>query len=95
MEIIEVPIEPDYLPGFFVSVTVMSPRVDKPIDQNGVDLGKPAFRMGYVQTNVIDPYKELLVDIQPDKAVYKPREQVTIDLQAKPRQQFPLKQKVW
>ncbi|RKZ91027.1 MAG: large extracellular alpha-helical protein [Candidatus Parabeggiatoa sp. nov. 1] len=85
MEIIEVPVEPDYVPGFFVSVTVMSPRVDKPVDENQVDLGKPAFRMGYVQTNVIDPYKEVVVSIKTDKPVYKPREQVTIDLQAKPR----------
>ncbi len=82
MEIIEVPVEADYVPGFFVSVTVMSPRVDKPIDKNQVDLGKPAFRMGYVQTNVKEPYKELVVDIKTDKAVYKPREQVTIDLHA-------------
>ena len=85
MEIIEVPVEPDYAPGFFVSVTVMSPRVDKPIDKNQVDLGKPAFRMGYVQTNVKDTYKELAVDIQTDKPVYKPREQVTINLQAQAR----------
>ncbi len=85
LEILEIPVEPNYVPGFFVSVTVMSPRVDKPIDENQVDLGKPAFRMGYVQTDVREPYKELVVDIQTDKAVYKPREQVTIDLQAKPR----------
>ncbi|KHD08999.1 large extracellular alpha-helical protein [Candidatus Thiomargarita nelsonii] len=85
MEIIEIPVEPDYVPGFFVSVTVMSPRVDKPIDKNQVDLGKPAFRMGYVQTDVKEPYKELVVDIKTDKPVYKPGEQVTIDLQASPR----------
>jgi hypothetical protein len=39
----------------------MSPRVDKPIDENEVDLGKPAFRMGYVKTEVKEPYKELVV----------------------------------
>jgi uncharacterized protein YfaS (alpha-2-macroglobulin family) len=86
IEIVEVPVEPDYVPGFFVSVTVMSPRVDKPLDNNQVDLGKPAFRMGYVQTEVKDPYKELIVDIQTDKPVYRPREQVTIHLQAQARQ---------
>jgi len=85
MEIIEVPVEPDYVPGFFVSVTVMSPRVDKPIDSNQVDLGKPAFSMGYVQTDVKEPYKELVVNIKTDKPVYKPGEQVTIDLQVEPR----------
>ncbi len=85
MELIEIPVKPDYVPGFFVSVTVMSPRVAKPLGKNQVDLGKPAFRMGYIQTNVKDPYKELLVDIKTDKAVYRPREPVTIDLHAKPR----------
>jgi hypothetical protein len=85
-EIIEVPVEPDYVPGFFVSVMVMSPRVDKPLDQNQVDLGKPAFRMGYAKTMVKDPYKELLVDIHSDKPEYKPGEQVTVNLQAKGRQ---------
>jgi hypothetical protein len=83
--IIEVPIEPDYVPGFFVSVTVMSPRVDKPIGENKVDLGKPAFRMGYARTDVKEPYKEIVVDIKTDKPVYKLREPVTINLHAKPR----------
>ncbi|MEZ5672850.1 MAG: alpha-2-macroglobulin family protein, partial [Thiotrichaceae bacterium] len=84
MEVIEIPVEADFVPGFFVSVVVMSPRVDKPIDDNQVDLGKPAFRMGYTKTQVADPYKQLIVDIHTDKPEYRPREQVTIDLQAKP-----------
>jgi hypothetical protein len=89
MEIIEVPVEPDYVPGFFVSVTVMSPRVDKPIDKNQVDLGKPAFRMGYVKTEVKDPYKEMLVNIKTDKPVYKPSETVIVEFQAQPRHPKP------
>lgn len=86
MEVIEVPVEPDFIPGFFVSVVVMSPRVEQPIDENQVDLGKPAFRMGYVKTEVKDPYKELTVEIKSDKPVYKPREAVTLDFQVKTRQ---------
>ncbi len=85
-ELIEIPVEPDYVPGFFVSVTVMSPRVDKPIDQDQVDLGKPAFRMGYAKTMVKDPYKELTVDIHSDKPEYRPGEQVTVNLQVQTRQ---------
>ena len=85
MEIIEVPVEPDYVPGFFVSVTVMSPRVDKPIDKNQVDLGKPAFRMGYVKTEVKDPYKEILINVKTNKSVYKPSETVIVEFQAQPR----------
>ncbi|MDM8566447.1 MG2 domain-containing protein [Candidatus Halobeggiatoa sp. HSG11] len=89
MEIIEVPVEPNYVPGFFVSVTVMSPRVDKPIDKNQVDLGKPAFRMGYVKTTVKDPYKEILINVKTDKSVYKPSETVIVEFQAQPRHPKP------
>lgn len=88
VEIIEVPVEADYIPGFFVSVTVMSPRVDKPLDANQVDLGKPAFRMGYAQTEVRDPYKEITVAIHTYQSEYRPREQVTLELQAQPRKPF-------
>ena len=43
-EVIEIPVLPDYLPGFYLSATVMSPRVEKPVGPEGEDLGKPAFR---------------------------------------------------
>jgi len=36
------PVKPEYAPGFYVSVVLVSPRVDKPLDANMVDLGKPA-----------------------------------------------------
>lgn len=85
VEFIEIPVEPDYVPGFFVSVMVMSPRVEKPIDQDQVDLGKPAFRMGYVKTMVSDPYKELMVEAHSDQAEYRPRQTVTLNLQVKPK----------
>ncbi len=84
--IIQVPITPDHLPGFYLSVVVMSPRVDKPLGDHLVDLGKPAFRQGYVRTMVQDVYKELLVDVQPRQAVYKPRQQATVDLRVTTRQ---------
>ncbi|MDY6992201.1 MAG: alpha-2-macroglobulin family protein, partial [Pseudomonadota bacterium] len=79
--VVEVPVEADYVPGFFVSVMIMSPRVDKPINQQQVDLGKPAFRMGYVKTTVVEPYKQLKVKVKTDKTVYRPRQQVTVNLQ--------------
>lgn len=84
-EVVEVPIEPDYVPGFYLSVTVFSPRVNKPVEGQ-VDLGKPAFRIGTVSTAVRDPYKELLVTVKPERPVYKPRDKVTVDLQVAPRQ---------
>ena len=83
--IIEFPIEADYVPGFYLSVVVTSPRVDKPLGEGNVDLGKPTFRMGYVSVPVKDPYKEIIVDVKPDQEVYKPRDTVTVALQARPR----------
>src|SRR5262249_2272894 len=68
--VIEFPITPDHLPGFYVSVVVMSPRVEKPLGNNQVDLGKPAFRMGYARTLVQDAYKELSVTVHRQQAGY-------------------------
>jgi uncharacterized protein YfaS (alpha-2-macroglobulin family) len=84
--IVQFPVTPDHLPGFYLSVVVMSPRVDKPLTDNQVDLGKPTFRLGYVRTLVQEPYKELKVTVQPRQEVYKPRQTATVDLQVSTRQ---------
>jgi hypothetical protein len=88
-EIIEIPVLPDYLPGFYVSVMVTAPRVDKPMGPQGEDLGKPTYRIGYVKIPVKDPYKELVVEVRPEKEVYKPRDTVRVKLQVRPRNQGP------
>lgn len=84
-EILDIPVLPDYLPGFYVSVLVMSPRVDKPLGPGGEDLGKPVFRMGYARLEVKDEFKEIQVQCKSDKDVYKPRETVRLDFEAKPK----------
>ena len=83
--VIEIPVKPDYLPGFYLSVMVTSPRVEKPLDGEGVDLGKPSFRMGYVTVPVKDPYKEMDVTAKAEKEVYRPRDKVKVSLHAEPR----------
>ncbi len=83
--VIEFPIKPDYLPGFYLSVVIESPRVDKPLGEGQVDLGKPTYRMGYVTVPVNDPYKEMLITAKTDQTVYKPRDKVTVKLHAEPR----------
>lgn len=80
--VIEFTVEEDYIPGYYLSVVVMSPRVDKPLSEDDVDLGKPAFRMGYVKTPVSDPYKEIAIDVEPENATYKPGDRVRVDLHA-------------
>ncbi|MFH2043605.1 MAG: alpha-2-macroglobulin family protein [Pseudomonadota bacterium] len=79
--VIKVPIKPDYLPGFYLSVVAISPRIDKPLGPDKVDLGKPSYRMGYVSAKVTDPYKEIDINITTDKKVYKPREKVKAKIQ--------------
>lgn len=80
--IIEVPVIEDYMPGFFVSVTLLSKRVsDAPMDGD-VDLGKPAFRTGYVQSTVRNTAKEISVKVKTKEAVYKPGERVTVSFKA-------------
>jgi len=87
--VIDFKVEPDFMPGFYLSVVVMSPRIAplpgaSPLDKEGVDLGRPTYRIGYVKVPVEDPYKRLDVRIKTDRATYKPRDRVKIDLAAKP-----------
>lgn len=83
--VVEFKVKPDYVPGFYLSVVIMSPRVEKPLGEGNVDLGKPTFRMGYVGVPVKDPYKEMVITAKADREVYKPREKVTVQLHAEPR----------
>jgi hypothetical protein len=78
--VIEFPVEKDFMPGYFLSVVVVSPRVEKPLTADQVDLGKPAFRVGYVKTRVTDPCKELSVAVKPERERYRPGEKVGVDL---------------
>jgi len=83
---IEFPVKPDYMPGYYLSVVVMSPRVEAPPAGEGqVDLGKPTFRMGYVTVPVKDPVKEMQVDVKVAQEVYRPRDKIKLDLTAVPR----------
>ncbi len=82
--IIEFKVKPDYVPGFYLSVVVFSPRANKPVE-NQVDLGKPAFRIGYVNVPISDKVKEMAVTAKADRDTYKPREKVKLSIHAEPR----------
>jgi uncharacterized protein YfaS (alpha-2-macroglobulin family) len=84
--VIEFAVEKDYMPGFFLSVLVMSPRVSKPLELGELDLGKPSFKLGYVAVPVTDPYKQVAVDVKPDRGVYKPGDKVRVRVKASPRE---------
>ncbi|MCX7069769.1 MAG: MG2 domain-containing protein [Gammaproteobacteria bacterium] len=82
--VIEIKITPDHLPGFYLSVVVQSPRVASPPPDGDVDLGKPAFRMGYAAIAVDDPYQRIDVDVSADRERYRPRDRAKLTLQARP-----------
>jgi uncharacterized protein YfaS (alpha-2-macroglobulin family) len=87
--VLDFKVEPDFLPGFYLSVLVMSPRVAPvpgadPLDKDGVDLGRPTYRIGYTKIMVHDPFKALDVAIRSDRAGYKPRDKVRLEIAATP-----------
>jgi alpha-2-macroglobulin len=90
IQVIEIPVKENYAPGFYVSVTLFSPRVDLPLDANQVDLGKPTYRLGYVKTEVAQPYKQLSVEIKSDKQIYRPREEVQLEFAVNNQSQEPV-----
>jgi alpha-2-macroglobulin len=83
--VIEIPVEPAFVPGAYVSVIVMSPRVEMP-PAGGVDLGKPTFRMGYANLKVDEPWRAIDIDIGSAREQYRPRETVGLSLHARARQ---------
>jgi uncharacterized protein YfaS (alpha-2-macroglobulin family) len=85
--VIEFAVEKDFMPGFYLSVLVMSPRVAMPPPEAGeLDLGKPSFKLGYLAVPVADPYKEIRVDVESNHAVYKPGDRARVRVHARPRE---------
>jgi len=82
--VIDFKIEPDFVPGFYLSVVVTSPRVapTPAASEEGVDLGRPTYRIGYLKVDVADPYKTLEVRVKSDRDSYKPRDTVKLQLAA-------------
>jgi uncharacterized protein YfaS (alpha-2-macroglobulin family) len=92
--VIDFKIEADFVPGFYLSVIVMSPRVSpvpgtSTLSNEGVDLGRPTYRIGFLKTEVTDPYKTLDVRITSDRDSYKPRDTVKLVLRATPHEEAP------
>lgn len=94
--ILEIPIKPDYLPGVYISVTIFSPRVPQQTQtttqaktsqgtDRQIDLAKPTFKMGYLKLPVKDPSQTITITTKTNKPVYRPRDLITLTLQAIPQ----------
>lgn len=80
--VITVPIEPAFAPGFYLSVVIASPRVNAPLEKD-VDLGKPAYRVGYARVSVPRSREQILLDVQSDRKMYQPGDDVTLTVSAR------------
>ena len=80
-DIIEIPIHEDYLPNVYVSVILIQGRKGfEKFDEEGEDIGKPSFKIGYANLNVDPGTKHLDITITTDKEEYKPQDSVTVKL---------------
>ncbi|MBF0302920.1 MAG: large extracellular alpha-helical protein [Desulfamplus sp.] len=85
-QVVEIPVQSSDVPGFFLSVTVISPRagdsLNEPPPPDGVDLGKPTFRLGYVKTKVKESEHDISIKVLPEKLTYKPGDTVRVKINA-------------
>jgi len=67
----------DMVPNIYTSALIIKPRQGETFDENGLDTGAPAFKMGYLKLDVETASKVLGVTIQTNAKKYKPREEVS------------------
>jgi len=79
--VLDIPIQPDFFPGAYLSVAIFSPRVAKPGKK--ADLGKPTLALGYVALPVAGAGSSLDVKVKPARTEYKPRQTVDVDVAVK------------
>lgn len=79
---IEVPVTDDLLPIAYVSVVIVKPRMGETFNENGLDTGAPAFKVGYVKLPIDTSPRKLTVKIRTDKEKYLPGDTVTATLEA-------------
>ncbi|MCL5036500.1 MAG: Ig-like domain-containing protein [Chloroflexi bacterium] len=80
-DVVKIPIKEDYLPNVYVSVVLLNGRTPAPkFNDIGEDLGKPTFKIGYVELPVTPDDKRLKVSVKSDKETYRPGGTVVVDI---------------
>jgi len=88
---LQIPITEDLLPNAYVSVVIIKPRIGETFDENGLDTGVPAFKIGYAKISVENSRKRIAVTVQTDKPQYLPGEKVEVTLAATDWQGKPVR----
>ena len=77
---IEVPVTEAQIPNTFVSVLLIKGRTSDELDDEGADPGKPAFRLGYVELEVVDDLKRLDVEVSANREEYRPATEAEVSV---------------
>ena len=81
---IEIPLTRKHLPNVFVSVILLRGRSSSFVfSEEGEDVGRPAFKIGYVNLPVDPGTQHLKVAVKPDRSDYLPGATVTLDIAVK------------
>lgn len=78
--VLEVPITEEHLPNLYVSVMLFRGRIQPPTPDDTEDIGKPAFKIGYIDLPVAPDSKRLKVEVSTDKERYGPADEVVTKL---------------
>lgn len=84
--LVEVPVTKDMIPNAFISVILIQGRTSMPTAERLEDLGKPAFKIGYVQLAVNAEENKLNVAVKPNKEKFSPNEWVDVDVAVRDHQ---------
>ena len=81
---IRIPILDSYMPNVYVNVILMKGRTAyNAFSKHNVDLGKPSFKIGYINLPVSSDQKKLDVTVATRKTEYRPRSDVDVEIEVK------------
>lgn len=89
----EIPIKSIDLPNVYICVMLLRGRVEDLSwdEEKQVDLGKPQFKIGYINLKVNAKEKHLVVNTYSDRTEYRPRDSVTVFYEVKDYLNRPVK----
>ncbi len=78
--VLEVPIAAGDAPNVFISVILTRGRVADELDEHGLDFGKPALKIGYVELKIPTKADILTVEVAPETPKPKPGSEVAVTI---------------
>ncbi len=80
---VDIPLSKDFLPNVFVSVVLLQGRLSDIAPTESDDVGKPSFKIGYINLPVDPGTNHLSVNVNSDRAAYHPGDSVTASIVVK------------